>query len=65
MVFLHGNSRMFLWYHFKISWEKDMQKNTIVGVCQFIYLKLKALNERLILMFIFASQKNKKNNQEK
>jgi hypothetical protein len=42
-----------------------MQKNTIVGVCQFIYLKLKALNERLILMFIFASQKNKKNNQEK
>jgi len=42
-----------------------MQKNTIVGVYQFIYLKLKALNERLILMFIFASQKNKKNNQEK
>jgi len=43
-----------------------MQKNTMRQMYQFIYLKLKALNERLILMFIFASRKKQeKNNQEK
>ena len=34
-----------------------MQESNKAQMYQFIYLKLKGLNERLILMFIFASRK--------